>query len=446
MKKLLITIFLLTFIGLPIKVLLADEAANDLQVRLLNIYDLYGKDAAESCQLLDDTLAVADISILPLPDAKEAYYFLGHCHYQLKNLEHSVTAYKKDAELDPEDQQALLYAGNVFLEQSSFPEAEKEYREALRRIPGRQDKKRVRAIIKNIPGKIHKDFRVAAGLGYDDNVNSGPSNTTHFLYDALNYTLASDETPRDDFFTLGNLEATFSKALNPETKSYVTMAIHDMTYFSEDDYNRTTLSASWGYRKGAGRRSLLLRPFMNYQFFDNKSYQFNSGMSISGAIRVSDKINMWPYLSGYFQNFYTNEQRDAGGGSIGGSGSYVFNNKTSVVGSAFYTYHNADLDQYTYDNLFLGASVYRTLTDDLTGALGYNLQLFYYDDADPAFGSAREDDGHRYYVNFDYALDELLDLERSFISLNISYYDNNSNHSFQERERLFTTLKLSVAF
>ena len=88
-----------------------------------------------------NSVKAEDIAQIPLQDAKEAYYFLGHCNYQLRNLDKAVVAYKKVAELDPADQNALLYAGNVYLEQDSYPEAEKEYRGALRRFSGDRAKK-----------------------------------------------------------------------------------------------------------------------------------------------------------------------------------------------------------------------------------------------------------------------------------------------------------------
>jgi tetratricopeptide (TPR) repeat protein len=419
----------------------------ELLGRLKAAYNSYAQDPAGSCVQVEDILQAADVALLDLQEAKTAYSFLANCNYQLKNLDKAVRSYDKVAELDPKDHQALVNAGHVCVEQSLYGEAEKKYREALRRVDGDEaEEEKVRGMIKNVPGRTQKDYRFSTSMGYDSNVNSGPSDTTHFLYGAYNYTLDSDDKPRDDFYYYNSVSAVFSKGVDKETKVLLNVGANNISYFKEDDFNSSVFSASLGLKKLSGDKSVTVTPYMNYQILDDRSYQINSGLNLSGAVRVSEKVEVWPFVGGYVQNFYKNDPRDALGVSVGGSMSYKINEKTSLTGSLFHTHNHADDNQFTYNNMFLGSSVYRKISRSLAASAGYNLQLFYYNGSDPVFGTAREDNGHKFYIACDYSLKELLNMDKTFLSVSLSYYDNNSNHSFQERERLFSAVTLTFNF
>ena len=422
-------------------------STEDLPGRLKALYASYARDPAGACGQVEDTLLTADLSSLDPQAAKAAYNFLANCNYQLKNLDQAVRYYNKVADLDRGDHQALISAGHVYMEQALYPEAEKKYREALQRVNGNEgEEAKVRALIKNIPGRMQNDYRFSTSVGYDSNVNSGPSDTTHFLYGVYNYTLDSAEKRRDDFYYYNSLSAVFRKAINPETTVLLNAGINNTSYFRENDFNSSIFSTSLGFKKLFGRNSVTISPSLNYQILDDASYQINSGLNLSGAVRVSEKVNVWPYLGGYVQNFYKNDPRDALGGAIGSSASYKISEKTSLIGSLFFTHNHADSNQFTYNNVFLGSSIYQIISQSLTATVGYNLQLFYYDDIDPAFGTSREDNGHKFYLACDYSLKNLLKMDKTFLSLSVSYYDNNSNHSFQERNRLFSSVTLTFNF
>ena len=445
-----------SYIFFPVLVLLfcaavslsADGGSQDgLPGRLKAVYDSYAQDPAGACAQVEHILQNTDASALDAQEAKKAYYFLANCSYQQKDPDKAIRYYNKVAELAADDHQALVSAGHVYFEQASYAQAEKKYREALRRAAGQADEEeKIRAMIRKIPGRIQRNYRFSTSLGYDSNVNSGPSDTTHFLYGVYNYTLDAEEKPRDDFYSYNSLSAAFSKAVNPETTVLFNVGANNISYFKEDDFNSSVLSASLGFKRMVGGNSVTVTPFMNYQILDDRGYQMNSGVNFSAALRASERVNVWPYLGGYVQNFYKNDPRDAIGGSVGGSASYKISENTSLIGSLFYTHNDADDDQFTYNNVFFGSSIYQKILSDLTATLGYNLQLFYYDDIDPVFGTARKDNGHRYYLACDYALKKLLNMDKTFLSVSVSYYDNNSNHSFQERNRLFSAVTFIFNF
>ena len=439
--------FLLLLSGLSVNLFAADDPAGALRQQIADCYNLYSADPEQSCDQLGQTLAASDISLLEPREAKEAYYFLANCQYQQQNLDQAVRTYAKVADLDPADHHPLIDAGSVYREQALYAQAQAEYRAALERVAGNTaEESRIRAMIKDLPNQLRQDYTFSTSIGYDSNVNSGPSDGTHLLYNNFNYTLGADEKSRDDLYTFNSLGAAFRKPLNPETNLLVNAGVSDIRYFTEEDFNSTTLYSSLGYQRGFGDKSVTLGPFVNYQTLDQASYLVNGGVGLSGAVRVSDRVDVWPYVGGYTQNFYKDDPRDAWGATLGTSASYKLRPETTLVISLFYTYNQADKDQYSYDNVFLGGSVYQTLSQSLSAALGYNLQLFYYGDRDPAFGVKREDDGHTVYLNLDYSLQRLLRLDRSFLSFNVSYNQNNSNHSFQDRDRVFSAVKFTIAF
>lgn len=416
----------------------------ELQTRLNKIYTLYKTDQAESCRQLEATLQSDDKS-LEASERKKAYNFLANCHYQQKNLEKSVFYYKKASETDPTDYQPVFDMGTVYLQQGLYKEAGLKYNEALVKAVDDESKQKIKKMMDRIP-ELQKSFKLSTAIGYDSNVNSGPNDTTHLLYDTLNYTLSADQKAQDDFFNETAFSANLSKEFKPKTFFLFNAGVEQTSYFEEDDFNTTLFSTSMGYRKFFGSKSLTLSPFLNYQLLDSKSYSISSGINLTGGVKVSNKVNLWPTIGWYAKSFYNDDRRDAGGVLIGNSASYQFNPKTSWIGSLFYTYNNAENDQFTYNSLYLGNSVRRNLTTNLAAALGYNLQLFYYDDVDPAFGSSRRDDGHTFYLSFDYSLKDLIKTDSAYVSLDVSYNQNNSNHSFQENERLFSVLKFTYTF
>lgn len=426
----------------------ADETQGEnLTARLAAIYQSYKVNPLDSCRQLEETLQSNDSSSLEAKDVKAAYYFLANCQYQSGQLDAALKSYLKVSELDPNDHQPLLDAGSVYVQQGLYARAESIYRKALIKVSANPlEEERIQALIKNMPGKLQNIFTVSTGVGYDSNVNSGPKDNIHLLYGEFNYTLDSDAKPRDDFYLNNSVGTALSKALNPETVVLFNVSAENTNYFSEKHFNTSVFAATAGYKKLFGNKSVTFSPFVNYQTLDVVSYQISSGLNVSGAVKVSDKVNVWPSVSVHSQSFFNDKLRDGVGTSIGTGASYAFNPKTSWIGNLFYSYNNADNDQYTYNNVFIGNSVNHALTDHLSAALGYNLQIFYYADADPTFGTSRRDDGHTFYLNFDYALNRFVKKNKTFLSLNISYNQNNSNHSFQDTNRLFTALKLTFSF
>ncbi len=432
---------------LSVNFFVADASKEEMQARLGEIYSLYNEDPAESCRQLEDSLQSADVPFLSLPEKKKAYYFLANCHYQLKNFDKALSYYETVSQIDPEDPQPVVNAGHVYFERGQYAKAEKKYKEALRRVSGDDSEKtKIRAMLDRIPGKLRTKYTFSTSIGYDSNVNSGPSDTTHFLYEAFNYTLKDDEERREDFYSYNNISGLFQKDIDSKTSLHLRAGANNMNYFKEKNYNTSVFFTSMEYKKLFGDKSVKVSPYVNYQTLDDKSYQINGGLNLSGAVRMSEKIWVWPYGGGYFQNYYKEAARDALGIAVGSSASYKINEKTSWITRLFYTYNHADDKQFTYNNMFLGGGLYRVIAPGLTATAGYNLQLFYYAGINPAFGTARKDHGHKYYVNCDYSLKQLLNTDQAFLSLSVSYHDNNSNHSFQERERLFSAVTFTYYF
>ncbi len=449
MKKIIdLFLILLTFLFcLAVSLYAKEIQRDDFQSRLNQIYTLFAKNPASSCHELEQALQSQDAAGLSTQEAKTTYYFLANCNYQLKNFDKAITYYQKTAELDPKNPQPLLDAGTVYVQEGLYADGEKEYNEALQKVAGdKSQEKKVRQMIAHIPGKLQKNFMLTTGIGYDSNVNSGPDDTVHSIYGGFKYTLDPNAKPHEDFYLYNAIAGAFSKALNPATYLLFNAGVNNTSYFTQTDFNSSVLSTSFGYRKIFDNKSVTLSPFVNYQTLDDRSYQISSGINLFGAAKITDKINIWPQLGWYAQNFYKDNVRDAIGVSTGTSASYELNKKTSIIASAFYSYNKAKDNQFTYNNLFLGGSINRILTENLTGALGYNLQLLYYDDRDPAFGSSRRDNGHTVYISFDYSLKKLLKMDNTILNLSVSHNHNNSNQSFHDNSRLFSALKLVFSF
>lgn len=438
--------FVILFSALSVNAL-AGEQHENLSGRLGKVYQAYGADPEGSCRELAAILQTNVTNSLDATDIKAAYYFLANCQYQSGQFDSALKNYLKLSELDPNDHQPLLDAGGVYVKQGLYAQAESKYREALIRVSGNPlEVEKIQGLIKNMPGKLQNVWTLSTGVGYDSNVNSGPRDNIHLLYDGFNYTLDSDAKPRDDFYINNSVGTALSKALNPETAILFNIGAENTNYFSEKHFNTSVFAASGGYQKFFGNKSVTFSPFVQYQTLDVASYQISSGLNVSGAVKASEKINVWPAVSIYGQSFFNDKLRDGVGTSIGSSASYAFDPKTYWSGSLFYSYTNADNNRYTYNNMFIGNSLNRTLMNNLSAAFGYNLQLFYYADADPTFRTSRRDNGHTFYLNFDYALNQWMKTDKTFLSLNVSYSQNNSNHSFQDSDRLFNSLKLTFSF
>ena len=436
------TLFLLTAVNVA-----ADSSQENLSARLKDIYTSYKTNPSASCNQLQEIIQSQNLSTLPSSETKAAYYFLANCHYMNKDFEKAVEYYLKTAELSPDDPQPWLDAGSVYLKAGRYADAQKDYREALKRVSHDEAQEtKISQMIENVPGVLQRNYTFTTGIIYDSNVNSGPANTVHILYGGYDYALGSQDKPRDDFYFYNNIDADLSKALDPKTYLLFNIGASNTSYFNESDFNSSIFSSSVGYKKIFGGKSVTVSPFINYQIFDDASYQISHGLNLSGAAKVTPKINLWPYASFYNQSFYNDNDRDALGVTVGSSGSYELNSKTSLVESFFYSHTNAKNNQYTYDSVFVGSSINRTFSQLWKAALGYNLQLSYYDAMDPTFGSARKDDGHTVYLSLDYSLIKFLKMKNATLNCSVSYNQNNSNHSFQDFDRLFSGLKLTFRF
>lgn len=420
--------------------------AEQTQSKLQQLYTSYQINPIDSCRQIEDILISDEAQGLSLDEKKTAYYFLGNCNYQAKNLEKAAQYYLKVAELDTEDYHPLWDAGSVYAEQGLYGQARKNYRQALKKFSGDPaEEERIRGMLEKLPGKWQNAWTLTTGAGYDSNVNYGPRDTIQLLY-GDSYTLSSDEKPRDDGFLYNSVASALSKAIDPQTFFLFNVSADNTNYFSEKDFNTSVYSASAGYQKLTENKSITMSPFVNYQTQNERSYQISSGLNIFGAIKITDHVNIWPSVTGYAQSYYRDKLRDGAGFSVGNGVSYAFDPKTSWMGSLFYSYNHADNDRYTYNNMFLGNSLSRSLTAYLTGTLGYNFRLYYYDGVDPAFGNARKDNGHNVYLNFDYAFKKFLKNEKTHLSLNFSYDKNDSNQSYQNTDRFLTSLKLTFLF
>ena len=425
----------------------ADSSPQNLQAKLKDIYAYYKQNPSASCNQLQEIIQSQNLSTPPNSETKAAYYFMANCHYANKDFEKAIEYYLKTAELSPDDPQPWLDAGSVYLKVGRYADAQKNYREALKRVSSDDAQEtKIRQMIENIPGALQRNYTFTTGILYHSNVNSGPQSTIHILYGGYNYTLDSQDKPRDDFYFFNNIDLDLSKALDPKTYFLFNIGANNTSYFNESNFNSSNFSSSVGYKKIFGNKSVTVSPFINYQIFDDVSYQISHGLNLSGAAKVTPKINLWPYAGFYIQSFYNDNDRDALGVSVGSSASYELNAKTSLVESLFYSYTNAKNNQYTYDNVFFGSSINRTLSQLLKAALGYNLQLSYYDAMDPTFGSSRQDDGHTVYLSLDYSLIKFLKMKNASLNISVSYNKNNSNHSFQDFDRLFSGLKLTFRF
>ena len=423
------------------------SAEENLLSRINAIYQSYQETPEQSCRELETVLTASNLTKIDDKNAKKAYYFLANCQYQLHDLDKALIYYKKVASIDPVDPQPLIDAGSVSIEKGSYSTARKLYEQALQRVEGNAaETQRIQNIIKNTPEQFQKRYSVFSAIGYDSNVNSGPKDTNHLIYDSFSYTLTSDDKRRDDMYVNNGISAAFNKTLNPKTDLLFNLSGNYTNYFEESDYDTALVSASMGFRKIHGNKSVTLTPYVNYQTFNKDSYQITSGLYLGGWARVSDKVNIWPSIGWYTQDFFEDDRRDAHAFSLGNSTSYQFNTNTSVVGSLFYTYSNASNNQFTYNNVYLDGHLVRTLTEDLTATLGYTLQLYYYDDADPAFGSSREDDGHKFYLSLNYSLKHFIKDHDAALNFNLSANQNNSNHSLQENDRFFSSLQLILYF
>ncbi|MCA9402040.1 MAG: tetratricopeptide repeat protein, partial [Candidatus Omnitrophica bacterium] len=347
-----------TLLGLSHVSGISAHADQDLILSQLNsAYLVYQDNPAQSCQDVKNISEKHDLASLDILDQKKALYFLGNCHYQLNKLDDAVFYYNKITKIFPDDHQPLIDAGTVFLQQGQYSLAEKKYQQALTIVRGNDAlEDNVRSLIENIPGKLKKEISVTTGIGYDSNVNSGPQDDIHLIYKTFNYTLNNDDKPRDDYYHYQYLSLALSKAVNSETVYLFDVSGSYSGYFNENEFNTAVFGTSFGFKKVFGTKSLTVKPYVNMQTFDNARYQISSGLNLTGAARVNEKINTWPYLGWYSQNFYNDKLRDAYGITAGNTISYQLSSAISLIGSLFLTNNSAVNNQYSYNNVFLGTS------------------------------------------------------------------------------------------
>lgn len=411
---------------------------------------LYATAPAQACAAVSDVVpedARDSLSLLAGDEEQVAYYLLATCAYRAGDLDRARHYYERVVALDDLATRPRLDLGTVYLRQGLFMKAERQYREVMNDpATAEEERARLEALLQTIPSRLRADFMISFGIGYDTNVNSGPSDNVHRLYDFFDFTLDPDSQRQKDGYAQTSVAANLSKLVDARTQLLLGASLQRADYFNQSDFGNMTASIAPGIRRVLHDVTFTLTPYYTHQWLDDRRYYSNVGLNASAAVPLDDTWTVIPSARIFHEDFATSGNRTGDGFDGGASLSYKAGEGTTLWASALYGETDARSDMFSHDRVRLGLSAHHYVSEDMDVSLAYQWQRSAYDEADPAFGTLRRDRRHQVTLNVNYGLADLIGWQRTFVAGTITYSKTRSNHSLQENDRLLSLMKMVYNF
>lgn len=415
------------------------KAADDTFASSVNkTWQLYSKDQKAACKEAHTLLKQNNLKHVKDKTLSQAYYLAATCYYTANKPDKAEAAYKEVIRLDPKATQPRLDLATLQMQKGDFWIAEQQFHQVMGGIKqSSDDYKRIQLMLDNSPGKLQSNFQATFGVGYDSNVNSGPADTNHLLYNVFLFTLDPSAEPHGSPDIQTSLSANFGKIITSTSRVFLNLTTQrtDYTQTQEHNFNSQAYTIAPGLQKKFGKNTLIVNPYYTYQTLNRAGYQTNIGLNVSGQVPVQKDVVLTPYVRAYHQNYLHSNSRD--GNTLGGGASltYKASDKASIFVSGNYMATHATIRQYSYDNTIIGGGINYRVTDTLSGGLSYNFQRARYRDNDSAYGTQRKDNQNQYGLNLSYDLGKLTKVTGLSFNASTSYTDKKSNHSLQTSTR-----------
>ncbi|WP_218914999.1 surface lipoprotein assembly modifier [Desulfurivibrio alkaliphilus] len=382
------------------------------------------------------------------PGHPEINFLLGRAAFESGRTEEAVMAYERVLLHNPEANRAKLELARSYLRLGSRELARQYFHEVLATNPPEPVWQNIQRFLAAMDAAEKKHFingLVTLGVGYDDNVNTFPANDT-VRFNGWQVDLKGEE--KSNWLLNTNLvlnhiyRARYNSPWNWKTTFTNYNAFHESV--NDMDLNLFALSTGPTWR----RDRLLLQAAVGYTHVDLgfDRYLGMLGLSAGGTWLLSPNWALNGGLEWRDRDFHKNDDRDSTNLLV--TLGPVFSHGDNRVGLTLgYETNDADTDHYSYDRWRLGLRYDRQLPNDFAAFAAVRYQETDYDDDEPLFNKAREDETIFYQLGLSRVFWRAADSRRSLTGqISYSYTDADSNIELYEYTKSVANLALTYTF
>lgn len=387
----------------------------------------------------------------------DALYLLALCSRDLGELEESIGYYERLVEVLPEAPRPRAELAALYAHVGRSTEAQRQYREAARLQPGTAGasmfEQLANAIMSDNPAQVPTSAKlweanVGLSMVYDDNVNAGPSaTTTAAVIGGVPVELELHPSTRPQA-SWGSLLSAGGRYLLPISNRWGVLLQGDLSstnYFSAHDFDTESLALGAALIHRGTTSTFSLQPNARYVHRDQGLQEATHGVSTNLGWRLSPTLQAGGSLGYFHRRVPVADANDANGYTAAINLQKTLQNRLQLGGQYFYQYEDARKDTAT--RTLHGPSLFAMypIGNSLQLMANYRYVAINYDERQPLFSHAREDDQHQASIGARLSLRQWTGQNLELVA-RYNYTDNDSNLAHYDHDRSMATFGVQGRF
>jgi tetratricopeptide (TPR) repeat protein len=417
------------------------EEINVLDKKLANALVLYyERDFARALPIFMEVASKAE--------TMDIMFWIGTSAMRSGESELAVKKFKQMLSINPKLNKVRLELAATYFNMGSFEEARRELEIVKATSPPKAVLDKISKMLSAIDQKSKKmswNLRIAEGIVWDDNINSGPDLDTYQVPGGVVIPLKPNYKLKDEAMVTtvaGNLLIDTGEA-----KGFMwntSLSFYNKAHFDYSQFDFLSIDINTG-PWWVGQRDILKLPIgytereygsdrLSYAFHIDPEFEhhFNQYFSIKGLFSYTTENFYYTSRSGLDNERYR----------FGISPSFYLDNRKHVFSlTTGYDYMDCDDDRYTFDGPYLGLSYLTKFPTNTELFVQYLWTKKDFDEKPFPYFKGREDkrDGITAIVSQGF-------LKYFYTSFAYTYADNNSNADLYDYDRNTYTLSLGCRF
>lgn len=373
-------------------------------------------------------------------------FYLGKCNYGLKKYDEALLYFRKlSTDRDPEAEIPTLETAKTYLKLGEFFHAERFYKRLLKdETVSDEMKVHIEKAVDKLPSKVKISHTLSVGINGDNNVNSGPANSTMEIFN-LPFTVSESSLPQKDVGSNSNLSTKISKLINTNNQVSLNVGLSDTSYTNHSVFGTNTFSLSGNWFHKGSDFMISTSPYLSVQWLDKQPYSTVLGLSTSFIQPMTNRFTFVPYVNLFHQNYrYINSRINS---NIGSGASLIFNYDKYVTWSTQlgYNHSSAKSDLHTIDRINWNIKLDHNFRDKFHYRLGFGINNASHEAPSRAFQTRRYDIQYNYNGAINFSL-ENLGFKNSKLEIEARHINNRSNHQINERTRTIYGMNVITKF
>jgi len=383
----------------------------------------------------NEAYALAQQHLLEAEGDPSFDYYYGLSAIDSGYLDQGVFALERVLMFRPNDHRVRLELARGYFLLEQYDRARQEFTKVLDTNPPDGVKENIEQFmdiirLREAGYKTTVEMHAEVGVGYDSNVNSGPSISNYTAGNGVPFTIGATSTSTDDEYYSHAFGATITHPLKPGFSLFGDVGTTYKSFEDNPDVNIRSVDLQGGFILTNDRGRLKIG--MQWQDVEVGHDRFRELLAINGDVRW--QLNDRTMLTGFAQigdmNYLTNKTRDSWQQLAGAGFQRLFSIRyRPVLFGSFYggierSRQDTTTAQMLVDRDFYGLNIgtQLTITQKLSLSFAVALQESRYWVEDNIFLKKREDEYRKFSVNAAWKLHK-----QWAVGANLNYTENDSN-------------------